>query len=81
MQLQVEAALASSSYVNNIMVYVDPFHNYCVALVVPSHQAIEKWAQNTGIAYKDFPDLCQKTEAAHEVQQSLLKVSLAMLYF
>lgn len=81
MSLQVEAALASSSYVDNIMVYADPFHNYCVALIVPSHLAIENWAQNNRIAYRDFPDLCQKAEAAHEVQQSLLKVSLAMLYF
>ncbi|KAJ8637090.1 hypothetical protein MRB53_011357 [Persea americana] len=72
---KVEAALASSSYVDNIMVYADPFHNYCVALIVPSHQAIENWAQNTQIAYRDFPDLCQKAEAAHEVQQSLLKAA------
>lgn len=81
MSLQVEAALASSNYVDNTMVYADPFHNYCVALIVPSRQAIEQWAQNTQIAYRDFPDLCQKAEAAHEVQQSLLKVSLVMLYF
>lgn len=70
---KVEAALASSSYVDNIMVYVDPFHSYCVALVVPSHQVIENWARSTGIEYKDYSDLCQKNEAVNEVQQSLLK--------
>ncbi|KAH7844274.1 hypothetical protein Vadar_026290 [Vaccinium darrowii] len=36
---KVEAALMTSNYIDNVMVYADPFHNYCVALVVPSHQA------------------------------------------
>jgi len=56
------------------MVYADPFHNYCVALVVPAHQALEKWAQNSGINYKGFEELCQNDQAIKEVQQSLSKV-------
>jgi long-chain acyl-CoA synthetase len=72
--LQVESALSTSNYVDNIMVYADPFHNYCVALVVPVHQALEKWAQNSGINYKDFEELCQNDQAIKEVQQSLSKV-------
>ncbi|KAL3502580.1 hypothetical protein ACH5RR_037029 [Cinchona calisaya] len=72
---KVEAALLSSSHVDNIMVYADPFHNYCVALVVPSHQALEKWAQNAGIRYNNFPDLCDKTEATDEVRKSLSEVA------
>lgn len=71
---KVEAALMSSNYVDNIMLHADPFHSYCVALVVPSHQAIEKWAQEAGVVYKDFSDLCSKAEAVSEVQQSLNKV-------
>ncbi|CAK9167191.1 unnamed protein product [Ilex paraguariensis] len=74
---KVEAALISSNYVDNVMVYVDPFHNYCVALVVPSHQVIEKWAQEAGIVYKDFAELCNKDEAVSEIQQSLSKVAKA----
>ncbi|PSS16071.1 Long chain acyl-CoA synthetase [Actinidia chinensis var. chinensis] len=72
---KVEAALMTSNYVDNIMVYADPFHNYCVALVVPIHQVLEKWAKEGGIKYTDFPDLCDKAEAVKEVQQSLLKVA------
>ncbi|XP_027062596.1 long chain acyl-CoA synthetase 8 isoform X1 [Coffea arabica] len=72
---KVEAALITSSYVDNIMVYVDPFHNYCVALVVPSHQALEKWAEDSGISHNNFSDLCNKTEAINEVQKSLSKVA------
>jgi len=74
--LQVEAALISSHYVDNIMVYADPLHNYCVALVVPSHSALEKWAQESGIEYKSFSELCEKAEAIKEVQASLSKVSI-----
>ncbi|XP_020231094.1 long chain acyl-CoA synthetase 8 [Cajanus cajan] len=72
---KVEAALSSCDYVDNIMVYADPFHNYCVALVVASHQSLEKWAQQAGIDYKDFPDLCNKPETVTEVLQSISKVA------
>ncbi|GMG98760.1 hypothetical protein Nepgr_000600 [Nepenthes gracilis] len=72
---KVEAALMSSSYVDNIMVYADPFHSYCVALVVPSHQALEKWAQGVGIEYNNFSELCDKVEVVREIQQSLSKAA------
>lgn len=72
---KVEAALSTCDYVDSIMVYADPFHNYCVALVVPLHQSLEKWAKQAGIEYKDFPDLCNKPESVTEVLQSISKVS------
>lgn len=74
---KVEAALMTSNYVDNIMVYADPFNNFCVALVVPIHQVLEKWAKEAGISYKDFPDLCNNVEAAKEIQQALLKAGKA----
>lgn len=72
--VQVEAALINSNYVDNIMVFADPFHNYCVAIVVPARGALEQWAQQAGIKYNDFSELCAKGEAVSEVQQSLSKV-------
>uniref|UniRef100_A0A3Q7J3N7 AMP-dependent synthetase/ligase domain-containing protein n=1 Tax=Solanum lycopersicum TaxID=4081 RepID=A0A3Q7J3N7_SOLLC len=74
---KVEAALSSSNYVDNIMAYADPFHSYCVALVVPSQKVLEKWAQENGIEHRAFSDLCNKVEAVNEVQQSLSKVGKA----
>lgn len=74
MIFQVEAALMSSKFVENVMVYADPFNSYCVALVVPSRQVLEGWANESGIKYNDFPELCEKAEAKNEVQQSLVKV-------
>ncbi|XP_021648938.2 long chain acyl-CoA synthetase 8 isoform X2 [Hevea brasiliensis] len=74
---KVEAALMSSNYVDNIMVYADSFKNYCVALVVPSHQALEKWSQQVGIKYRNFAELCNKDETIAEVRQSLSKVGKA----
>ncbi|XP_062152220.1 long chain acyl-CoA synthetase 8 [Alnus glutinosa] len=74
---KVEAALTSSSYVDGIMVHADPFHSYCVALVVPSQQVLKKWAQQAGINYSDFSELCDKAESVSEVQQSLSKVAKA----
>ncbi|PIN20360.1 Acyl-CoA synthetase [Handroanthus impetiginosus] len=74
---KVEAALMSSNFVENIMVYADPFHNFCVALVVPSRQVLEKWGNESGIKYNDFSELCEKAEAKNEVQQSLIKAAKA----
>lgn len=71
---KVEAALASSKYVENVMLHADPFHNYCVALVVPARQVIEQWAKTNGISYGDYSELCGKKETVSEVQQSLNKV-------
>ncbi|KAG9152384.1 hypothetical protein Leryth_016767 [Lithospermum erythrorhizon] len=70
---KVEAALSSSNYVDNIMVFADPYHSYCVALVVPTRQALENWAKGAGITYNEFSELCDKVEAVNEVQQSLSK--------
>ncbi|ONK68627.1 uncharacterized protein A4U43_C05F14110 [Asparagus officinalis] len=75
---KIEAALASSKYVDNIMVHADPFHNFCVALVVPSQKAVEAWAKNSGVQFKDFPELCQKDEVINEVLQSLVKAAKVM---
>ncbi|XP_055823580.1 long chain acyl-CoA synthetase 8-like [Solanum dulcamara] len=74
---KVEAALLSSNYVESIMAYADPFHNYCVALVVPSRPVLEKWAQENGIQHKDFSELCDKAESVNEIKQSLSKVAKA----
>lgn len=70
----MEAALASSKYVENVMLHADPFHNYCVALIVPAHQVLEQWAKSSGITYNDYAELCGKKETVSEVQQSLSKV-------
>lgn len=56
------------------MLHADPFHTYCVALVVPARQVLEQWAQSAGISFNDFADLCGKKETVSEVQQSLAKV-------
>ncbi|MFQ6619510.1 hypothetical protein Gotur_000152 [Gossypium turneri] len=71
---KVEAALTSSKFVDNLMVHADPFHSYCVALIVPSRDILEKWAVEAGIKYQDFPELCGKAETVSEVQKSLSKV-------
>ncbi|ONK58200.1 uncharacterized protein A4U43_C09F9450 [Asparagus officinalis] len=72
---KVEAALSVSPYVDNIMLHADPFHSYCVALVVPAYQALESWAKSQGIIYSDLSELCQKEAAVKEVQGSLVKAA------
>ncbi|XP_047149344.1 long chain acyl-CoA synthetase 9, chloroplastic isoform X2 [Vigna umbellata] len=70
---KVEAALIVSPFVDNIMVHADPFHSYCVALVVGSQFTLEEWASQQGISYVNFLDLCAKEETVKEVHASLVK--------
>ncbi|KAL2944255.1 Long chain acyl-CoA synthetase 8 [Bienertia sinuspersici] len=72
---KVEATLISSNYVESIMVYADPFHDYCVALVVPSSSVLENCSEKFGVKYSSFSQLCDQVEAMNEVQASLLKVA------
>ncbi|CAK8570332.1 unnamed protein product [Lathyrus sativus] len=70
---KVEAALIVSPYVDNIMLHADPFHSYCVALVVASQSTLEEWASKQGIPYSGFSELCSKGESLKEVHASLVK--------
>ncbi|URE33690.1 AMP-binding enzyme [Musa troglodytarum] len=72
---KVESALIVSPYVDNIMLHADPFHNFCVALVVAARHALEEWALKQGLSYSDFSDLCQKEETVKEVHGSLIKAA------
>ncbi|KAL6658415.1 hypothetical protein ACP70R_004001 [Stipagrostis hirtigluma subsp. patula] len=72
---KVEAALSVSPYVDNIMIHADPFHSYCVALVVAAHSELKDWASKQGVKYTEFSDLCQKQETVKEVLQSLAKAA------
>ncbi|CAN1240341.1 Long chain acyl-CoA synthetase 9, chloroplastic [Linum grandiflorum] len=57
---KVEAVLNVSPYVDNLMLHADPFHSYCVAIIVPAQASLEEWAAKQGISYSDFSDLCDK---------------------
>ncbi|XP_041014783.1 long chain acyl-CoA synthetase 9, chloroplastic-like isoform X1 [Juglans microcarpa x Juglans regia] len=70
---KVEAALLVSPYVDNIMLHADPFHSYCVALVVASQHTVEDWASKQGIPFTDFADLCEKAETKKELLASIQK--------
>ncbi|KAI4389770.1 hypothetical protein MLD38_001958 [Melastoma candidum] len=74
---KVETALVASPYVDTIMVYADPFHSYCVALVVASHPALEDWASKQGIQHATFAELCEREDSTKEVHNSLLQAAKA----
>ncbi|AQK58546.1 Long chain acyl-CoA synthetase 9 chloroplastic [Zea mays] len=70
---KVEATLSVCSYVDQIMIHADPFHSYCVALVVTAQSELKSWASKQGMTYSDFSDLCHKQGTVKEVLQSLVK--------
>ncbi|MBA0659455.1 hypothetical protein Goklo_011592 [Gossypium klotzschianum] len=72
---KVETALSICPYLDNIMLHADPFHSFCVALVVASQQMVEDWASKQGITFTDFADLCEKEETIKEVHTSLAQTA------
>ncbi|KAG4147664.1 hypothetical protein ERO13_D05G237200v2 [Gossypium hirsutum] len=72
---KVETALSICPYVDNIMLHADPFHSFCVALVVASQQMVEDWASKQGITFTYFADLCEKEETIKEVHSSLAQTA------
>ncbi|CAD5190599.1 unnamed protein product [Musa acuminata subsp. malaccensis] len=72
---KIESVLVASPYVDSIMLHADPYHSFCVALVVAAQRALEDWASKQGIIYSDFSDLCQKAETVKEVHGSLFKAA------
>ncbi|CAM6099417.1 unnamed protein product [Calypogeia fissa] len=71
---KVEAVLAGSQYVDNVMVYADPSKAFAVALIVPKQQALEEWARHANISFDSFLELIDKKEAISEVQSDISKV-------
>lgn len=57
------------------MLHADPFHGYCVALVVVSPSSMEQWASLQRISYDDLSELCQKEATLKEVHGSLVKAA------
>lgn len=72
---KVESILIVSPYVDNIMLHADSFRSYCVALVVASESALQKWALEQGISFSDFDDLCKKNAVVKEVYSSLVQAA------
>ncbi|XP_042979176.1 long chain acyl-CoA synthetase 9, chloroplastic [Carya illinoinensis] len=70
---KVEANLLVSPYIDNIMLHANPFHSYCVALVVAAQHTVEDWAEKQRIPFTDFDDLCEKAETKKEVLASIQK--------
>ncbi|XP_047341345.1 long chain acyl-CoA synthetase 9, chloroplastic-like [Impatiens glandulifera] len=71
---KAESVLMTSTFVENIMVHADPYHSYCVAVVVVSEPALEDLCSKKGIEFRDLAELCEKEEIVKEVHGSLLKV-------
>lgn len=69
-----------SPYIDNLMLYADPFHGYCVALVVAAQPTLEAWAAKQSINYNDFAALCEKEESVKEVYASLARVCIRNSY-
>ncbi|GAA0146075.1 ligase [Lithospermum erythrorhizon] len=72
---KVEATLIVSPYVDNIMLHADPFHSYCVALVVATQASLEEWASRNEIKHDTFSELCEKEQTLKEVYGSLIKAA------
>jgi len=56
---RIESVLKASPFVENICVYADSSQEYTVAMVVPSRIHVEKYAEEMGLEYSNYDDLCR----------------------
>ncbi|KNC84329.1 hypothetical protein SARC_03453 [Sphaeroforma arctica JP610] len=69
---KVESMLKAANYIDNMMVYADPFHSYCVAIVTVLAPAVAAFAEKNGIQ-KEWADLVKDPKIVAEVLASLQK--------
>jgi long-chain acyl-CoA synthetase len=47
--MKLKQMMIVSPYMENIMINTNPFHNFCVALVVAAQIELQSWASQQGI--------------------------------
>ncbi|KNC74611.1 hypothetical protein SARC_12846 [Sphaeroforma arctica JP610] len=67
---KVESMLASAKFIDNLMVYADPFHSYCVVLVTVQPSTVSAWAASNGIE-KEWSELCKDPQLKADVLKTL----------
>ncbi|KNC77475.1 hypothetical protein SARC_10065 [Sphaeroforma arctica JP610] len=68
---KVESMLKAANYIDNMCVYADPFHSYCIAIVTVLSPAVSEWAQKNGCAGSSFEETCKDLKVVAEVLRSL----------
>eukprot|EP01134_Creolimax_fragrantissima_P006852 CFRG6852T1 len=73
---KVESMLKAATYIDNMMVYADPFHSYCIAVVTVLPPGLNAWAEKNSIK-KEWTDLVKDPKVVAEVLASLQKEAKA----
>lgn len=68
---QIEMRLAADKYIEIVAVIGDK-RKYVTALIVPNFEELKRYAEENGIAYTDFTDLCSNTRI-HELYFSRIE--------
>ncbi|KAL2893220.1 Long chain acyl-CoA synthetase 4 [Bienertia sinuspersici] len=70
----LENTYSLASEIDSIWVYGNSFQSFLVAVVNPNKQALEFWAEESGIA-GDFSSLCQNSKAKAYILDKLNKIA------
>eukprot|EP01134_Creolimax_fragrantissima_P002081 CFRG2081T1 len=67
---KVESMLKAANYIDNLMVYADPFHSFCVAVVTVLPPSVRNWAEKNNIN-KEWNELVKDPKVIAEVLEAL----------
>eukprot|EP00121_Abeoforma_whisleri_P008437 Awhi_evm2s7745 len=67
---KVESVLKAANYIDNMMIYADPLHSYCVALVTVN-KSIEAWATKNGIEVTEWKEFVHNPSVVAEVLSAI----------
>lgn len=69
---KVESELKSSTYVDNICVIGDSFHDHLIALVVPNPKSLKQLAQTLNKEDRPLSELCRDSDITRAVTQDII---------
>lgn len=72
---KVESELKCSTYVDNICVIGDSYHDHLIALIVPNVKALKQLAQTVNKEHMSYNDLCRDLEITNLITKDIVTFS------
>eukprot|EP00128_Syssomonas_multiformis_P014065 Colp12_sorted_trinity150504_noHs@1473 len=72
---KIEAILKGCPLIDNICIYADGFHSYCIALAVPNHIRVERFCQAQGIDTSNWEAAIKDPRVNKEILSGLQAVA------
>ena len=71
---KLEIIYGGSPFISQIFVHGDSLQNYLVAMIVPEHEYVMKWAKKNDLEDKTYKELCESEELRDAIKEDLARL-------